>query len=134
MNCVFWKLIRKDKNEYDESSTFDYHCRLFIQCYLLFNLLAIFHSVDKILFSCHTFQVGFDTYDVPPKVNVGELLVDVLEGRLHAFVGEEGEPLLGVCAGLRGNEGRKVSSSILTLQQCCPFASGCVQYSELLRR
>lgn len=49
---------------------------------------------------CHVFQVGSNTYNVPPEINIGELLIDVLDGRLHALIGEEGEPLLWVCAGL----------------------------------
>lgn len=40
------------------------------------------------------------TYNVTPEINVGEFLIDVLDGGLHALIGEEGRPLLWVCTGL----------------------------------
>lgn len=67
----------------------------------------IINSKYNILLFCHAFQAGFLTYNVTPEINVGEFLIDVLDGRLHALIGEEGEPLLWVCAGLWWNESRK---------------------------
>lgn len=40
------------------------------------------------------------SYNVPSEVDVGEFLVDVLDGGLHAFICEDGRPLLRVCTGL----------------------------------
>lgn len=42
--------------------------------------------------------MGSHTYNISPEIDIGELLVDVLDGRLHALVGEEGEALFRVCA------------------------------------
>ena len=41
------------------------------------------------------------THNVSSEVNVGEFLVDVLDGGLHGFICQEGEPQLRVCTGLQ---------------------------------
>lgn len=68
---------------------------------------AFCESKNKISMFCRAFQVGSHTYNVSPEVNIGELLIDVLDGRLHALIGEEGEPRFWVCAGLWWNESMK---------------------------
>lgn len=40
------------------------------------------------------------TYNVSSEVNVGEFLVDVLDGRLHGFIRQVGWPRFRVCTDL----------------------------------
>lgn len=64
---------------------------------LTFSILRVPLSPVLILWSVFFVFTGLlHTYIVSPKIYVWELLIDVLDGRFHGFVCEEGRAQLGV--------------------------------------